>query len=67
MSSNHKSKFKPGDLVLWRYVDYDYPGIIVSVLPKIILTRKYLTFWIRDASILECFEDDIELASRGEY
>ena len=60
----YTSKYAPGDLVLWRYVDYPYLGVVVSVLPEIILTRKYLTFWLKEGIIMECFEDDIEKASQ---
>ena len=66
MPEKKAPKFKPGDLVSWRYVDYTYLGIVLSLIPKVVMTKKYLTFWQRDSIIIECYEDDIEKAKKEE-
>lgn len=49
-----------GDLVQWNYIDDDYLGIVVSDIGIKTFTRKYLIYWIKSATILECFETDVE-------
>jgi len=52
--------FKSGDLIRWLYLDAIYLGVIIQDLGVKSITKKYLIYWLEDATIIECFEADIE-------
>ena len=53
----------PGDLVRWLHVDDVYLGVVVKDLGIKTITRKYLIYWLKPCTIIECYEADISKVS----